>query len=207
MEAKRISNGLYKVADLFLKLIYINLMWIVFTLVGCIILGFFPATAAMFTVLKRMREEDMLSIFKTFWHAFKTEFLKANGLGSILILAGLLLLINFKIVFFSELSGQFIISGGMFVFLLIFLVVCLYFFPVYVHLKVPFFQFFKTVLFVSFISPLTTLMMISVTAGILYLLLMYPGYIPILGASIIGTALIWVSNRAFLKIERLTETN
>src|SRR5690625_7635570 len=71
------------------RLVYVNLLWILFTVIGLGVLGIMPATAAMFAVVRKwLRGEDDFPIFTTYKDAYKEEFLKANLLGYILAIIG-----------------------------------------------------------------------------------------------------------------------
>ncbi|WP_084028990.1 YesL family protein [Bacillus sp. J33] len=64
-----------------MRLVYLNLLWIAFSLLGIVLFGFFPATAAMFSVVRKwiMGETDV-RVFKEFWQTYRKEFWKANRL-------------------------------------------------------------------------------------------------------------------------------
>ncbi|MED4455132.1 YesL family protein [Metabacillus fastidiosus] len=203
MVIKGSSGLLYRISDLIMRLVYLNLLWTVFTLLGFIVFGFFPATTAMFAILKKWVAGDTeFSVFPVFWKTYKSEFQKVNGLGFVLLLFSIIFYVDFKIISSNELFNQSFISGSLIVLLFIFSVFCLYFFPVYVHFNLPFFQYFRVTFFMSFISPLRTLIMLAVTVGLLYLLMINPGYIPFFGVSAISFAMMWISNKVFLKFEQ-----
>src|SRR5690625_1946818 len=89
-------GGFYTLANWIMRLAYVNILWIAFSLVGIIILGFFPATIGMFTVIRKWIQGDGdIPIFTTFWATYKKEFLKSNLLGLFLSLIGYILYIDF----------------------------------------------------------------------------------------------------------------
>src|SRR5690625_6342583 len=58
-------GGFYTLANWIMRLAYVNILWIAFSLVGIIILGFFPATIGMFTVIRKWIQGDGdIPIFK-----------------------------------------------------------------------------------------------------------------------------------------------
>src|SRR5699024_1115589 len=94
-----IANGFYKVAEKITRFAYVNILWIAFTMAGLGILGFFPATAAMFAVIRKWGQGyDDIKVFPTFLETYKKEFKKANIVGYILFLIGYLLTIEFQIL-------------------------------------------------------------------------------------------------------------
>ncbi|MEH7253744.1 DUF624 domain-containing protein, partial [Neobacillus niacini] len=59
-----------------LKVAYLNVLWISFTLVGLGLFGLFPSTGAMYTIVQKwLRKEPVEKIFHTFWNIYKKEFI------------------------------------------------------------------------------------------------------------------------------------
>ncbi|MBO1911160.1 DUF624 domain-containing protein, partial [Microvirga sp. 3-52] len=56
------------IAHRMIELIYINILWILFTILGLGIFGIFPATVSMFTIVRKIIvKEEKFKIFNTFW--------------------------------------------------------------------------------------------------------------------------------------------
>ncbi len=76
---ENLAMGYYRICTWIMRMAYVNLLWVAFSLLGLGIFGFFPATAAMFVVIRKwLSSEQDIPVFKTFWNAFKTEFIKIN---------------------------------------------------------------------------------------------------------------------------------
>src|SRR5699024_2545393 len=89
---------------------------------GVIFLGFFPATAGVYTVTRKWVEGDPdVPIFRTFFDVYKSIFVQINGLGYVMAFVGAFLTYDF--IIFKKLVGSFFIH----VFLLFFSF-CIYFF-------------------------------------------------------------------------------
>lgn len=90
----------YLLLEWIMWLAYINLLWIVSALFGLIVFGVFPATVAMFTVIRNLLIKDATGkqIFKTFIFTYKREFLKSNAIGIIITAIGYLLYLDFLFV-------------------------------------------------------------------------------------------------------------
>ncbi|MFP5113823.1 YesL family protein [Bacillaceae bacterium C204] len=74
-----ILNKLHSLSNLISNLAYINILWLTFTFLGGVVLGIFPATIAMFFIIKRMfLEKSDFSIIKEFTILYKKEFKKSN---------------------------------------------------------------------------------------------------------------------------------
>jgi uncharacterized membrane protein YesL len=87
---------------------YLQALWMLFTLIGLVVLGIFPATHALFTVMK---ERDLSSnkAFHEFRNAFKRSFIKLNGAG---ILFGLMLsLISTNIFILESIYVKYLVMG------------------------------------------------------------------------------------------------
>ncbi|AVR00232.1 hypothetical protein OBCHQ24_14850 [Oceanobacillus iheyensis] len=87
---------------------YLQALWLLFTLIGLVVLGIFPATHALFTVMK---ERDLSSnkAFHEFRNAFTRSFIKLNGAG---ILFGLMLsLISTNIFILESIYIKYLVMG------------------------------------------------------------------------------------------------
>jgi len=183
------------------RLAYINLLWIFFTLVGLVFFGFFPATVAMYTLTRKWtRGEDNFKIFLTFWQTFRSEFLKVNGHGIIFILAGYFLYVDFVFLKLHNEKLQ-ILFPVIYLFMFIGIITLVFFFPVYVHYKLNFFQYFKQSFLIAITSP-AEIILIGLTGGAIYLVAyMLPGIIPLFPGSLFAYASMMICNRSFDRIK------
>lgn len=87
----------YLLLEWVMWLAYINLLWIGSALIGLIVFGIFPATVAMFTVIRHLLLKDTTGkqILKTFALTYKREFFKSNVIGLIFTAIGYLLYLDF----------------------------------------------------------------------------------------------------------------
>ncbi|WP_273836219.1 YesL family protein [Guptibacillus sedimenti] len=184
-----------------LKAAYINLLWILFTLVGLGFFGFFPATIAMFTVVREWFKNNETPIFRTFWETFRKEFIKGNAFGLIFIFIGSFLFYDFQLLNVNEGNLKYfypvlILVSIAYVFTLLF------FFSVYVHFKLTFFQYLKQSFLVAAASPMETLLIVISIILIGVIITLIPGIIPLFTGSILAIITTWLSNRAFKNIEK-----
>jgi len=176
METKGMLSGIYRISEKVMLIAYTNILWILFSLLGFVFAGIFPATIAMFAVTRKLiLEEEQVPIFSLFWEKYKEEFVKANLYGYLLLVAGTIFLLD--VLLFQSLDGWpfmllSIISGGI---LMLFLIVILYFIPLFVHYDLTFFQYIKTAFLLSISHPIQTLIMMASGAVILFILLLLPG--------------------------------
>jgi uncharacterized membrane protein YesL len=179
METKGMLSGIYQVSEKVMMIAYTNILWILFSLLGFVLIGIMPATAAMFAVMRKliMEEEEEVPIFNLFWNKYKQEFVKANLYGYLLLLVVAVFLLD--VMLFRSLDGWpftflSILSAGL---LLVIFAVVLYFIPLYVHYDLPFFQYIKTAFLLTFTHPIQTVIMIISGAVIGFILLLLPGSI------------------------------
>jgi len=193
---------IYRIAEAITRILYINLLWVAFSLLGVIVLGLFPATAAMFSVVRKgMLGEKDIPIFKTFWQYYKSEFIQSNLLGYALVVIGAVLYIDLR--FFQKSDG--IITLGLsylFLFLLlVYFTVVLYIFPVFVHYQFKTLEYIKYALIMAIGRPFQTLFMIVGCLLVLTLLRMVPMLILYFGGSLLCYVLMWISIKSFPKEE------
>lgn len=175
-----------------------------FTLLGLGILGLFPATSALFTVIRHfLIGDNEKPIFQMFWKAYREGFRQMNVIGLILVVIGSVIVLDLR---FFQLSDNFLLQSLSFLFfflLFIFITVVLYVFPIYVHYHYKTFEYLKFAFIIAIGKPMISIMMFVGS----YLLFMLFQYTPILfvffGGPMIGYVLMWISLKAFPKAAKL----
>ncbi|MFC4557987.1 YesL family protein [Virgibacillus kekensis] len=191
-----------KIAFWMIKLAYINLLWILFTIIGLVIFGLFPSTVAMFTIVRKwMNKEYNFKIFPEFWKVYRTDFIKANGLGLLFLTIGYILYYDFTFLQLNNGKLFYLIPVLLFI-LVSYAVTLLFFFPVFVHFDLKFFQYLKQSFLIAITSPIETIL-IAISIVLLYFAITFlPGIIPLFSGSVLAMAMTWISFRAFKKVER-----
>src|SRR5690625_3940461 len=204
MEPTGVMGAVYQIADKVSKLAYINLLWILFSLMGLLAFGIFPATIAMFTVLRKMVLKQDFNMFSVFWKTYKKEFFKGNLLGIVLVIINVITYLSFS--FYRESTGtmELFFYPMTIVMILIFLAT-LFVFPVYVHFKMRLLHIFKTAFIFMSLYPLSSLSIIVNSLVFLLLIYMLPALTIFFGGSIIGLIIMSSVNRAFKKNEEKLE--
>src|SRR5699024_9178366 len=131
----KMLNGAFKwifdMGNWLFKLMYLHVLWVAFTLLGVIFLGFFPATAGVYTVTRKWVEGDPdVPIFRTFFDVYKSIFFQINGLGYFMAFVGALLIYYF--LFFYIFFCLCIIYVLLFLFLIFIIFFFFFLFSVYV---------------------------------------------------------------------------
>jgi uncharacterized membrane protein YesL len=203
MKASSLTGLLILASEWVMRLVILTILWSSFTLSGLIVFGFMPATAAMFSVLRKWIDgEEDLPIFRHFTSVFKKEFFKVNVLGIILLLLGLIIFVDWK--FFNSSNSPFYqyISYVFVALSFIFFIILLYIFPVFSNYEYKTVNYIKNSLLIAMINPITTLTMIGVCILIYFVSSILPGIIVFLSISAFAFALAFPANRAFQKIEQ-----
>ncbi|GEN86169.1 YesL family protein [Oceanobacillus sojae] len=190
------------------NLIYLNLLWAAFTLLGGIVLGIFPATAALFAVVRKMiLEDEDAAVFPEFITHFKASFKTSNILGYIVSFIGLFLLIDFRIVQnISQESMQVLLFNLILIIGIFYLVAMLYIFPVYVHFDLKWNEYFRYACILTIARPLQTIMLAAFVAAVIYLYILVPALVFVLGASFMSFVMMKIASLSFPKKQVLHES-
>ncbi|GGA66668.1 YesL family protein [Ornithinibacillus halotolerans] len=193
---------LYDISSWIMKMMYLNLLWIVFSLLGLVVFGFFPATSAMFAVTRKwVLGEKEIPVFQTFWQAYKSGFIQMNIIGFVITIIGAILYLDLR---FFQASEHVLLSFLAFFIifaLFIFFAVVLYIFPIYVHYKFNTFEYIKKSIIIVIGKPLNAIMMI-VGSYLLYVVFsMIPFLTLFASGSIASLVLMWIAMRSFPRYE------
>ncbi|MEH7495700.1 YesL family protein [Neobacillus niacini] len=187
--------------DWVLKLLILNILWVVLTLLGLIIFGFFPATVALFAVIRKlvMQDEDV-SIFQLFWRTYKLEFVKSNFLGMIVLSIGAILFVDLYILrqLDPSMLNQMLILI-VFVLIVVYMALLIYIFPLFVHYDTNIVGYFKYAIILVIGRPFRTIFMLVSIVALMYLLRWIPGLIPIFGLSIFGLIVVKIASMSLPK--------
>lgn len=206
---KGFTNSIYKTSDWIMKLAYVNILWIIFSLIGLVILGLFPATIAMFTVVRKWvySDQESFSAFKLFWNTYKKEFLKSNVIGLIIMIISYLfyLEIQFIQVYNHEFLNLFFYP--LLILLFVFVLTVLYVFPTYVHYDIKIFHLIKNSFLMMVLNPISTIFMIMGCITIYILSVMFPVSVLFFSGSLFAFFTIKSAFIAFRKIEEKQNTD
>jgi uncharacterized membrane protein YesL len=205
MKLTGINGFIYRICILIMQFAYLQLLWICYTVLGLGIFGIFPATAAMFSVVRKwiMGESD-IPVYQTFWKTYKTEFLKVNILGMILTAIGWILYIDYHYFTFGESVVSSVIKIVTLIVTYFFITTCIYFFPVYVHYHYPLMDYIKFSFLYSLASPLKSAGIFIISSVIYYLFMKVPVVFIFFSGSAISYIWMWY---VYTTIDRLRSNN
>ena len=202
MEEKGVMGGFYRVSEWIMRLAYVNLLWIFFTLIGGIIFGVMPATVAIFAVTRKwiMDKEEDFPVFKLFWKSYRSEFLRSNLLGLFLLFGGgILNLYHANLgVLPNQLQGIFQVIFYSVV--IIFGMTVSFLFPVYVHFNVNLKQYIKNAFLIGLSFPHYAILMLFIISVSIIVFQFAPILAIFFGLSLNVFLLMKISFTAFTKI-------
>ncbi|WP_062353991.1 YesL family protein [Bacillus kwashiorkori] len=200
---KGFINGYYQFSVWLLRFAYLNFLWVAFTLLGLILFGIFPATAAMFAVVRKwVLKHDDINIFQVFWQTYKKEFIQINLIGFVLAIIGYLLSIQFMILR-GQASLQYVLASYSIIALFIlYLIILMYFFPIYVHFALKNTDYIKWPFVIGIVHPILTIFLFIVLGLLNSVTYMYiPGLLFFFGGSGNAYILMWGAQKTFVNYE------
>ncbi|MDF1511143.1 DUF624 domain-containing protein [Robertmurraya sp. DFI.2.37] len=197
-----ISSLIYRIFEWITRFAYLQLLWILFSLIGGIILGIFPATVAMFAIIRKwLRGNTEISLFPVFWSFYKNEFHKSNQVGLILYL--LIFIIGIDFIYLYENSGQLTwVQAPLFAFMLLSLLFVSYLFPAFVHFELNHFSIMKHAFFMMLVHPLHSLLMLLSLLSLAVIVYYIPAFGFIFGASSSAFITMSLALHAFNKLQK-----
>ncbi|WP_404331650.1 YesL family protein [Mesobacillus maritimus] len=198
-----VTSSLYRGSEWIMRFAWVQLLWLGSSLLGMILLGFFPSTIAMFTVIRKwiMGQSD-IPILKTFWDTFKAEWLKSNLFGLLLSFIGILIYVDLTLVNHSTEPFMQWSKYPMLLLVITFSLILLYAFPSYVHYNVNLLNVLKNSLFIMLVSPFYNVVMILGLVVIFLIGNILPPLFVFFGGSAIAFVIMWACYQSFLSIER-----
>jgi uncharacterized membrane protein YesL len=202
MEMNGIMGVFHRFSLWVIRLTYLNLLWILFTLVGLVIFGIGASTLALFAVVRKMIvfDEDV-KIYQTFKEQFKLNFLRGMKLS--FLYTGIGLLIYFYIRYFSLFDGmlyEIVVGFFTILFILFGLAVC-YIFPLCSHFQMKTFVYLKNSFLFPVFAPLQTLLIVLGLILCTIFFTFVPGFLPFLGISLPAYVISFFAQLSFKLLE------
>lgn len=195
-----------RVLEWFTKLVYLNILWVSFSFLGLGIFGIFPATAATFSVTHHwLTKRTDAPIFKTFWLAYKKQFIRSNVLGYLLFIMGLVLYIDILVFNSSTNTILNLLTIPLIALFFIYIMGMFYVFPALIYYEVKLLHVVKNAFFIMILNPLPTIIMLIGSLFISFIFLQFQALLPIISMSLFSVVLMMPALRAFEKINRKQE--
>lgn len=202
MQLGAFSGAIYTFCNWFYRLAFINVLWLISTLLGLVLFGFFPATVAMLATIRQFIKKNEVNTLSTFWNYYKKEFVESNKVGAIIVIVGFILYvnINFLQVNHTDIS-QFFYVSSIILLCLYFLIIC-YILASYVEFDQDIKTHIKNAILIALYNPLASLFMIFGFAAVYYAVTFISGLGIFFSASILGLVILSSANIAYRKVER-----
>ncbi len=194
-----LNSIIYRIGEVLANLILLNLLW----LVACLpVITAFPATAAMFGVVRDWARDADSGIVTLFVRHLKANFAQSLWIGFVWLVVGCVLLIDFVVL--GGMVGW--LKVPLFVLLslvaLCFFLTSVYLFPVMVNYEGHWRNVIKNSFFIAITQPGTTILCILVLA----VALLVVNYAPV-SALIVGSGTAYIlyllCTRAFNRVDVL----
>jgi len=186
------------------RVILANLCWFAFTILGLGVFGFFPASVALFTIVRKwMKKDTDFPVLKTFKQVYFKEWKRSNGIGLVFYSIGLFLFIDIRIAeqFMSGVFASFLLVI-LYVLVFVLLIAVGYFFATYVHYELSTKGYIKQ----SFLLTLTglpyTILIVTGLIFIGYTINLYLGLIPFVSVVAPAYLMMRVSLYRFISLEK-----
>jgi uncharacterized membrane protein YesL len=204
MEISGVWGGIYRVMDWVMKLVYLQCLWMVFSIAGLLVFGLFPSTMAMYAVTRKwiMAGAD-IPVFSTFWQAYKKEFVRTNILGWIHVGLGFIFFFYLRLFKGLDQVGFDVLFFFTLILSVVYIMNLLFLAPVFVHYQLKIREVIKYSSFIAIYNPFHTIAMAVIIGGVSYVLLLFsPGIILFFGISLVTWICTWIAHLAFIRIEQ-----
>lgn len=197
------AGALLRAGEWVLRLAYLNLLWILFTLLGAGILGLFPATAAVFSVIRKGMTDDgkTLPVFRAYWTFYRADWLPMNVLMLIFAVMGWGLILDFRLVRGWAGTGQpWVVFFLAFAFS-VYLLSLMHLFPLYAHYRLKLHEYVLQSFRVTLCRPLGSLLTGGAVLLTYTVMLWLPGTLPVFAISLPAAVVMALSLRLFRSID------
>lgn len=146
------NSKIYQTLTWVMNFAYVQLLWVLFTLMGAVVAGLFPATNALFAIVRKwVSGEKDLPVFAYFWKVYKQEFMQSNKLGAAVLFLFVLVVLDIQFIAASETLNWLHIP--LFVYILFVFIFLLFLFPSFAHFDDKLRNVFKNAFFIMLTHP------------------------------------------------------
>lgn len=196
-------NSIHELDSIFTwisRLAYINILAVIFTLLGIVVLGLFPALFSIFSLSRKISKGEEIRIMKDFRKAYFRDFLSSNILGYTLVIIGSILYINYKAILNSADTVFFGTIVAFYILTILYVVILIWLFPLYAEYQNTIFEYLKNSLIIGLVNIHYTLLILLILFFLLYISLKIPSLFLFFTFSL--GIIIWysIANKVFEKI-------
>ena len=152
------------------RIVWLQLLFLGYTILGLGVLGFFPALLALMAVARQFNRETVdAPIHSLFWRYYKEMWVKGNLVGwpLFIVTLGVLWLTRH----FQQLDGGWSLVGVYtgYAVLILLLILWVYALPTLIHLHITFFNFFRGVALLTLIRFFHTIAIGLIILGVIWI--------------------------------------
>ncbi|MBS4178215.1 YesL family protein [Lederbergia citrea] len=202
MDGKQIVTSLDRILHWIIRLGVLSGLWFLFSFLGVLVAGVFPATVAALGVSREwVKGNYEIHIWQTYKKIYRQEFVGANILGWILSIGGALLYINYRVMANTADEILFIIPFAFYLILFFYSIIVLWSFPLLAHYQAPWYQHIKNAFIIGISKIHYSIFIGMVIFIVIYISLELPAFIPFFSISIATTGCMWFSMQVFKKVD------
>lgn len=183
-----------------LNLVYLNFLWILFTLLGLVIFGIGPSTYAIVSICRQwVKGNDDLSVLPSFWKYYKESFKESVIISWIYLLVGYILTIDLLYVSNWYLRVLFLLIAFVYLLSLIFI------YPTMAHYnwKGIFLKMKMAFLFGFSQLQYSLVLILVIIISYLVAVRIFPGILAFFGISFLFFIITWTANQIFTRMEMM----
>lgn len=180
-----------------LNLVYVNILWVLFTLLGLGVFGIGPSTYALVSICRQWIRGNSVPVFKTYWQYYKENFKESVIISWIYLFVGFVLVVDLLTVTNWYLRVALLIVGC------IYLLSLVYIFPIMAHYNWDGIFLKIKMSFLFGIACLQYSLIFFLVAGVLYwaAITFFPGVLTFFGVSFLFFLITWTANQVFTRME------
>lgn len=195
-----LDSRFYRWLDTFSNFLFLNLLW----LLACLpIVTIYPATAAMFGVVRNWVREKEDGLLQTFSARFKENFKQSLVIGIVWTFLGVVLLLDFYLIDQVSSGPRVVLGSLLFLAVILYVFTSLYLFPVMVHYDASWPVVLKTSLLLSVGQLSTTVLCLLVAAVMVGISFFAPVSLLITG-SLTAYIVYRLCDRAFRRVQSIS---
>ncbi|MFD2044535.1 YesL family protein [Ornithinibacillus salinisoli] len=202
-----IVSTILEAFEWFMRLVRLNLVFLLACLSGFVLFSFFPAIVAAFAVADQWTKGNTdISVWKEFWKHFKANYVRSQLVGYIIGLAVFIIYVDFT--FFQQLDGGMIKTPIMMVLAILLLgiaITALYIFPTLLTHDIKLKDLFRTSFFTGLSYIHWSMINLLGIVGILLVSYRFPGTLFFLTGSSIVLWMTCMNQIIKSKVERRYE--
>lgn len=185
------------------RFMILNFLWVVFTVLGGVVLGIMPATTSVFYILRKWVQGDLdLHVFKTFKEIYKNEFVNTNKCGIVFFVLFAFLAFDLAVLYNIEAIYSTFLYMLVMAVLFFVSIAFMFFFPTYVHFKLSNKEYIKNSFILAVTSPFQTLLIFIGFFILFYSVQSNLGFAVFFFLVVPGYLVMHVMHKKFIKLQQ-----